>query len=101
MTINCTGLSVAQDAPIGSVIGYLHRYNSGLTVPSNFILGAAATGLFAIHTTASGPALVTNHKLLPQGFYSIKVKALGIGAPYLETARFTVQVAPPKTPATL
>src|SRR5262245_26450847 len=101
MTIMITGLSVAQDVPIGTVVGYLHCCNSGLTIPSNFVLGDAATGLFAIQTTPSGPALVTNHKLLPQGFYSVKVKALGISAAYVEGARFLVQVAPPKNHATL
>ena len=50
-----TGVSVAQTAAVGTVVGYLHCYDSGLTVPSAFQLTVRATGLFAIETTASGP----------------------------------------------
>jgi len=31
MSIMITGVSVAQSAPVGTVVGYLHCYNSGLT----------------------------------------------------------------------
>ena len=34
MSIMLTGVSVAQTAAVGTVVGYLHCYDSGLTVPS-------------------------------------------------------------------
>src|SRR5215813_5772907 len=99
MSVMITGVSVPQSAATGNVVGYLHCYNSGFTVPSNFAVTGPASGVFRIATTPSGPALVTAAGMLPQGFYSVKVKALGINTAYLETGRFVLQVAPPSPPS--
>jgi hypothetical protein len=38
MSLMITGITVRQTAPAGTLVGYLHAYNSGVTVPSSFIL---------------------------------------------------------------
>ena len=37
MSLIITGITVPQTAPAGTLVGYLHVYNSGVTVPSSTV----------------------------------------------------------------
>jgi hypothetical protein len=89
MTIMITGITVPQTAPAGTLVGYLHAYNSGVTLASSFHLGRAANGLFAI----KGNHLLTAATMLPLGHYAIKIRALATATS--EVGRFLIQVTPP------
>ncbi|HYP38231.1 MAG TPA: hypothetical protein VEQ62_17990 [Stellaceae bacterium] len=54
MSIMITGVSVAQSAPVGTVVGYLHCYNSGLTVPCNFVAKQRGHGTFTAGVDQAG-----------------------------------------------
>jgi hypothetical protein len=92
MAVMITGCSVAQDAPIGTVVGFLHCYASGATLPSIFMLGASSHGIFTIK---GGNQLVTAAAAIPLGHYAIKIRAIGTGAAPKESGRFVVEVKAP------
>jgi hypothetical protein len=96
MAIMITNLQVAQGTPIGTLIGTLHVYNSGVTVPSSFMLTSAADGLFALNSAGTG--LVTAAAILPVGFYAVKIRALGTATPGVVVGRFVIQVTTPPAP---
>jgi hypothetical protein len=96
MTIMITGASVQQSARAGTLIGNLRVFNSGVAVPCNFMLCSSATGVFELNSAGNG--LVTAAKMLPVGFYAIKIRALGTAAVGTEVGRFQIEVTPPPAP---
>jgi hypothetical protein len=91
-----TGASVPQSAPLGTVVGMLHCYTSGATVPCIFAVGNSAHGEFTI---AKGNQLVTGATELALGHHALKIKAIANAPELSESAWFTVEVTAPPAPA--
>jgi hypothetical protein len=91
-----TGASVPQSAPLGTVVGMLHCYTSGTTVPCIFRVDNSAHGEFTI---AKGNQLVTAATELPVGHHALKIEAIANAPELCESARFIVEVTAPPAPA--
>ena len=55
-----TGITLLRTATAGTLVGYLHTYNSGVTVPSSFILRLRARLLVTGVTANHGRRLMSN-----------------------------------------
>jgi hypothetical protein len=91
MTILISNLSVASNAPAGTIVGVLTATDAnGNTVPCDFILTKRAGGYFAI----SSNDLITSWSgsILP-GYYSVRVRATGVNTRFSASATFTINVA--------
>ena len=95
MTITIDNLTINNNAPAGTVIGVLTgRDAAGNVVPCNYRLTKGASGFFAI----SDNKLVAAWGIpITTGYYSVRVRAIGITAEFDGSATFTVtaQMPPP------
>jgi hypothetical protein len=90
-------LTVANNAPTGTTVGVLTVTDaSGSVIPSNFMLTRGAAGYFAI----SNNNLITEWtRSIASGYFSIRVRAIGINNLFTCSARFTVTVGAAKSTA--
>jgi hypothetical protein len=99
MTITISNSNVADNAPLGTVIGALTVTDgSGNIIPCNFMLTKRSAGHFGV----SGNNLLTifTGPITP-GCYSLRVRANGIYTRYKDSATFTITVTVPQpTPPT-
>jgi hypothetical protein len=100
MKIIISNLTIASDAPAGTIIGVLTtRDETGNEIPCNYALTKGSVGNFAI----SGDKLVASWAMPPVvGYYAVRIRAIGISALFNGSAWFTVNVAmsalPPPPP---
>ena len=90
MTISISNLTVAQNAPTGTVVGRLTtRDQSGKFVASNFTLTKTSAGFFAV----SGSNLITAWSgTAPAGNYSVRVNAVGTNVWYSAGGSFVITI---------
>src|SRR6516164_527473 len=97
MTITISNLTVAQNAPAGTVVGMLAAIDAGSIIPCNFTLSKQSSGFVAI----SSNNLVTlwSGTIAPD-YYPVQVRAVGIRTRFSEKANFNVNVIGPASPPT-
>ena len=96
MTITITNLTVAQNAPAGTIVGVLSARDVGSIIPCNFILSKKASGYFAIST--NNLVTVWNGSIAP-GYYCVRVRAVGTTTRFSGNATFDINVInPPSLP---
>src|ERR1700730_3430477 len=90
MTVVISNLKVANNAPIGTVIGALPAMDDEATViPSNFMLTQQAAGYFGI---SSGDLVTAWAGSIKPGNYPVTVRANGINTRFSGHAKFTITV---------
>src|SRR6266436_10220803 len=99
MTITINNLTVADNAPAGTVVGALTAMDDkGTVIPCNFILTKQAAGFFGIF---SDNLVTTWEGSIKPGEYPVTVRANGINTRFSEHAKFTITVTavvPPPGP---
>src|SRR6516225_2083766 len=97
MTITISNLTVAQNAPAGTIVGVLTASDTGVIIPCNFILSKKSSGFFAI---SSNDLITAWSGSIAPGYYSVRVHAVGISKRFSGSATFIVTVtdAPPPPP---
>jgi hypothetical protein len=96
MTITITNLTVAANAPAGTIVGVLSAGDVGSIIPCNFILSKKASGYFAISTNN----LITlwSGSIAP-GYYPVRVRAVGTTMRFSGNATFIINITdPPSLP---
>ena len=94
MTITITNLTVAQNAPAGTIVGVLSARDVGSIIPCNFILSKKASGYFAIST--NNLVTVWNGSIAP-GYYCVRVRAVGTTTRFSGNATFDINVIDPSS----
>src|SRR5215470_17986845 len=97
MTITITNLTVAQNAPAGTIVGVLSARDVGSIIPCNFILSKKAAGYFAI--SANNLITVWSGSIAP-GYYPVRVRAVGTTTRFSGNATFSINVVDPPSPPT-
>src|SRR5215467_9368386 len=97
MTITITNLTVADNAPAGTIVGVLSAKDVASIIPCNFILSKKASGYFAI--SSNNLVTVWNGSIAP-GYYPVRVRAVGINTQFRGSATFVVTVIAPSSVAT-
>jgi hypothetical protein len=96
MTVTITNLTVAANAPAGTIVGVLSAGDVGNIIPCNFILSKKASGYFAIST--NNLVTVWNGSIAP-GYYCVRVRAVGTTTRFSGNATFDINVInPPSLP---
>jgi len=92
MTITITNLTIAKNAPSGTIVGVLSGRDVGTIIPCNFLLSKKASGYFAI----SGNNLITvwNGSIAPN-YYCVRVRATGTTTRFSGKATFNISVIDP------
>jgi hypothetical protein len=88
MTISITNLTVAANAPAGTIVGVLSS-DVGTIIPCNFILSKKASGYFAI--SDNNLITVWNGSIAP-GYYCVRVRAVGTTMRFSGKATFDINV---------
>jgi hypothetical protein len=93
VTITIDNLTISNNAPAGTVIGVLTASDAvGDVVPCNYALTKSASGFFAI----SDDKLVAAWNMpVAIGYYSVRVRGIGITTRFGGSATFTVNVQMP------
>jgi hypothetical protein len=87
--ISISNQTVSTNASVGAVVGKLTLLDANrVGLSANFILTKGAVGFFSI----SGSNLVMMNTLIPPGFYSVRVSAVGTKAWFDDKAFFTITV---------
>jgi hypothetical protein len=87
--ISLSNLTVSTKAAVGAVIGTVKLLNASDTaMNANDNLSKGSAGFFAV----SGSNLVTVNPLIPPGYYSVRVRAVGTKTWWSETANFVITV---------
>jgi hypothetical protein len=88
--INLSALSVASNAPAGTMVGSLTLYNeTAQALPARFILDEGAVGFFRV---GSG-GIMTVTANLPVGFYAVVVRAVAVSTEqWSEKKSFVIKV---------
>jgi len=90
MTITISNLRVADNAPVGTIVGVLTATNAhGNLIPCNFMLTKRSAGYFAI--SASNLVTAWAGSIAP-GYYTVRVRANGINSRFSGSATFTITV---------
>jgi len=97
MTITITNLTVAANAPAGTIVGVLSARDVGSIIPCNFILSKQASGYFAI--SANNLITVWNGSIAP-GYYCVRVRAVGTATRFSGNATYNINVIDPPSPPT-
>src|SRR6266446_6559750 len=99
MTITISNLKVAENAPVGTVVGALTAMDDkGTVIPCEFMLTKQAAGYFRI---SSNDLVTARAELIKPGNYPVTVRANGINTRFSGRAQFTVTVTavePPPLP---
>jgi len=97
MTITISNLKVPVSAPAGTIVGVLAAVDADTAIPCNFILSKNSSGFFSI----SANSLVTAWSAsIAPGYYSVRVRAVGISERFSGTATFTINVTDAPSPPT-
>ena len=89
MTITISNLTVAQNAPAGTIVGVLTARDVGSIIPCNFILSKKSSGYFAI---SSNNLVTVWSGSIASGYYPVRVHAVGINTRFSGSATFNVDV---------
>ena len=89
MTITINNLTVAQNAPAGTIVGTLTARDLGSIIPCNVVLSKQSSGYFAV--SSNNLVTVWNGSVAP-GYYPVRVRAVGINTPFSEKATFNINV---------
>jgi len=95
MTITISNLTVAQNAPAGTIVGTLTASDVGSIIPCNFILSKSSSGYFAI---SSNNIVTVWSGSVVSGSYPVRVRAVGITTRFSGSATFIVNVIAPSLP---